>query len=605
MLKTEQIEKLKELDKPILTFKGEDGYPVSVPVEAEVVSLNGKTGTKMKLEKLPDLANQLKDGKDVNLLYNHIAPLEMGGYGDRRYLQVYGVFEDSEIEITNVKGWDENEVDFLSLLQRSIPTGKEYMAEYNKELYEKAIQENSEALLITAVDGNSQTQEVSYIKDEDNTMYFFGQFPDPIVRQLDISPEVRLRLKAPKGYNYPAVEVKAKASFVKNKGKQAELTDRLAEVYPGIHTALVQLKVTSRFIKLVPFKMEYGAKSAVELYEDKQKTPSIYSQMKTAVSTRVKYWFYGARVPFFTAAVIPVLVGSAAAFFAQNGQSSWSFNWGYFGLTMLGMLLVHAGANIVNDFFDHTTKNDDVNTLFTPVNGGSRFIQSDIAKPSKIIMTSFILLLAGALVGVYINSLVEGNAILYLGIAGGFLALFYSAWPLKLAYRGVGDISIAIAFGLIPVLGAFYVQTETLSWDVSKYAIAASVPVGILVALILYINSYQDYDADKMANKRTSIVRLGKKRATQLFAILIYFQYIWVVIAIAAAILPWPTIIVMLTLPLGIKVVKQTKQFQSKIYELLSSNFGVIGIHLLVGLLLTIGLIISAFLPDALRAVLY
>ncbi len=590
MLTKEIIQKLATLEKPVLTFHGEDGYPISVPVDYEVVEFNGKHT--IKILNLPKIAQVVTADKKVSLLFNKVDELEQGGYGNRRYVQIYGYIKEGIVDIKEVKGWDENELDFLSLVQRAIPRGKKYLKDYNERLFHATLASNDTARLITSVDGIVQLREIQYIMDDDMNLYFLGQFPEPSIRQLDVNPNVKLLLTPPSEFGgIREVEVDARASFVKDKEQKEALIAKLAEKDPAVYTIVHQLAQTTRIVKLVPYRMKYGARTELETHEVLEKKPTLGGQIKQAIGTRIKYWLFASRAPFFTASAIPVIVGSVAAFYATH-----AFNWGIFLWTFLGILLIHAGANIINDYYDHTSSNDEYNILGSPFNGGSRFIQSGLASPAKILISGTLLLLAGGVIGLYLDTIYPGHTILIIGLIGGFLAFFYTAPPFRFAYHGLGDIVIAITFGPLPVLGAFYLQTGTLSFELSKYAWAASVPIGVLVALILYVNSFQDMDADELAGKRTSIVRLGKKTASKLYPWLLGFVYAWIVIMVALSVLPWAVLLAFATLPLAIKASKGIQNLYAKIYDLLPVNVTTIGIHFLVGILMAVGFVIGSYI---------
>ena len=105
--------------------------------------------------------------------------------------------------------------------------------------------------------------------------------------------------------------------------------------------------------------------------------------------------------------------------------------------------------------------------------------------------------------GIYLVIARSSPELFLIGIAGIIVSLAYTAPPLKLVYRGFGEIAVAVGFGPLMVLGAYVVQTETLSWE----ALVASFPVAILIALVLYINEIPDRKGDSLAGKRTLPVR--------------------------------------------------------------------------------------------------
>jgi 1,4-dihydroxy-2-naphthoate polyprenyltransferase len=206
------------------------------------------------------------------------------------------------------------------------------------------------------------------------------------------------------------------------------------------------------------------------------------------------------RPQFLTASVSPVLVGSALGFAVAG-----TFNWPLFLLALFGMMALHAGANITNDYFDSLSGNDWANKNVTPFSGGRQFIQQNILSPKTTLFTGLFFLALGALLGLVIVYLTHSLFILILGIvglAGGFL---YTAPPVKFGYRGVGEIFIGILFGLLPVYGAYYLQTGRI--DI--FPLPAGYIIGVLVYLIILANEFPDLDADSSVNKKTLVVRFG------------------------------------------------------------------------------------------------
>jgi len=290
------------------------------------------------------------------------------------------------------------------------------------------------------------------------------------------------------------------------------------------------------------------------------------------------------RAPFLTAVIIPVIIGTAVAL-----RDIGSVNVLYFLLAMLGASFIHLGVNVSNDYFDHRSGNDAANKTPTPFSGGSRIIQDGIMSPEKVLSISAVFLAAGALVGAYFYT-VFGIPILLIGLAGAVLGVFYTAPPFKLGYRGLGELSTGIGFGVIVVLGSYYVQTAT----VTAGALLASVPIAVLVALILFINEFPDYNADKAVNKRTLVVLLGKKRAVKLYQAGVFFVYVYIAAMVALSVFPVYVLITFITLPLAVKSSKIAGKHYNNIGKLLPANAGTIKTHLALGLLFAAGYVISS-----------
>ncbi|MFH1996330.1 MAG: 1,4-dihydroxy-2-naphthoate octaprenyltransferase [Candidatus Omnitrophota bacterium] len=301
----------------------------------------------------------------------------------------------------------------------------------------------------------------------------------------------------------------------------------------------------------------------------------------------ISIWIKAARAPFFTATIIPVSVGTLLAWHAAG-----VFLWARFALAMAGAILVHAGTNLANDYFDHRSGNDEANRNPTPFSGGSRMIQNGLIPAKNILAASLLTFGAGALIGLYLNSILKGNVVLFLGVIGVFLGFFYTAGPVSIGYRSFGEIAVGVGFGPLMVLGAYYVQAEHLTLPV----FFVSVPIGLLIALVVFINEFPDYDADKSVGKKTVVVLLGKKRAITLYRALLGSVYICIAALIALKALPLICGIVFLTIPLAIKAFVVSRNNYEKIYELLPANAATIGLHSLIGILIGVGVILDRVL---------
>ena len=161
------------------------------------------------------------------------------------------------------------------------------------------------------------------------------------------------------------------------------------------------------------------------------------------------------RWPFFTASIAGVLVGTAAGYAADG-----VFSLKLFLLAMIGVVAIHGGANVANDYFDHLSGNDWKNKNRTPFSGGSGLIQNGLLTPKEVLIESLVLFAIGAACGLAIVFITKSIFIVCLGIAGILGGYFYTAKPVQLGYRGVGEIVIALLFGILPVYG-----TSFCSWS--------------------------------------------------------------------------------------------------------------------------------------------
>jgi 1,4-dihydroxy-2-naphthoate octaprenyltransferase len=252
-------------------------------------------------------------------------------------------------------------------------------------------------------------------------------------------------------------------------------------------------------------------------------------------------------------------------------------------------LLLHAGANLINDYFDHKNKSDEINREFVrPFTGGSRFIQNQILSPGQVLTAAILCLAAGSAIGIYLT-IYLGVVILLLGLAGVLSAIFYTAPPVYLAKREIGEILVGINFGILMTMGAYYVQVQKVNWEV----FVASLPVAALIATVLYMNEFQDCNADREAGKAHLIVRWGKQKAVRGYIVFIVATYILILAGVAArAITPW-ALLGLVTLPISMKAIMVVRANYNKTKELAPANAMTIVVHLLTGLLLIGGFIIS------------
>jgi 1,4-dihydroxy-2-naphthoate polyprenyltransferase len=229
--------------------------------------------------------------------------------------------------------------------------------------------------------------------------------------------------------------------------------------------------------------------------------------------------------------LLPTLVGAGLAFHATG-----SLNIGYLILTALGVSLLHLGANAIDDCYDYQNGVDRVaDEMFPKDFGGWKPIARKKISLRSAKWVSYALLLGSLAFATYF-ALVVGPWALALGVSGVLLAIFYTAPPLKLDYRGyaLGEISILFAFGPIPVLGSYYIQTGTLSVP----ALLASIPLGIVTVTILLGHDMIFYEVYSKARKLSLATILGRKRTLHISLGLTLLSYLIVIILVAVKMFP-------------------------------------------------------------------
>ncbi len=291
------------------------------------------------------------------------------------------------------------------------------------------------------------------------------------------------------------------------------------------------------------------------------------------------------RLPFLTATLVPVLLGTVIAW------TDSTFNFGLFLLALLGASFFHLGTNVMNDYFDHTSGADEANLTPTPFAGGSRLIQRGLVEPRSLRDLAWGLYAAGTVVGLILLAL-TGPELLIFGLAGFLLGFLYTAPPIRLVHYGVGEIAIGLGFGPVMVFGAYWVQTQQLS----TAALYASIPIGILIAAVLYINEIPDRMWDEKAGKRTLITRMAPDTAVTGYAVLITAAYLSIVVGVALGITPLATLIGLLTIPMAWSAFKTLRRHHGFAYRLIPANANTVFLHFFTGLLLAGGYFVSGLL---------
>jgi len=224
-----------------------------------------------------------------------------------------------------------------------------------------------------------------------------------------------------------------------------------------------------------------------------------------------KRLFNATRPKFFPASVLPVLAGTAWGFGATS-----NFDLLVFALALFATVCVHAASNVLNDVGDESGGTDRQNEdRIYPYTGGSRFIQTGIMSASEMARLGISLLALAALAGLALIFL-RGQMVLYFGLAGVALGVLYSLGPIRLSSLAIGETAVAVAFGVVPVAGAAWLQGATLDASLLLY----SLPISAWVAAILLINEVPDIQADGSNGKRTLPVRLGLDGTSVLYVVI-------------------------------------------------------------------------------------
>lgn len=301
------------------------------------------------------------------------------------------------------------------------------------------------------------------------------------------------------------------------------------------------------------------------------------------VGKKAKIWFAELRAPFFTAAIAPVLLGAAMAWHEVE-----AFDFGLFILTLAGAILAHAGTNIINDYFDYKSGTDKANENRTVFNGGSPFLVDGTLKPKEVYAAGLLCFALCAVIGIYLTFTVS-YIVFVLGVIGIGFGYFYTSPMLNLAARGIGEMAIGAGFGPLIVAGTYLVQTGTFSWE----AVAAGIPLGIMIGLVVFINQFPDMTADAGAGKRHWVVRMGLDRAAHWYVALMATTFALILLLWLVGVYPVAALMALLSVAISMKAVRIVLEKHADVKALVPAQAMTIQAHLAVGLLLTLGFVLA------------
>jgi 1,4-dihydroxy-2-naphthoate octaprenyltransferase len=248
-----------------------------------------------------------------------------------------------------------------------------------------------------------------------------------------------------------------------------------------------------------------------------------------AMSNPVLRYFAATRPAFLSVTFVGCLLGLATAY-----GSGVTVEPALATATMLFALMAHAGANVINDFYDAISGCDAANQERQfPFTGGSRFIQNGVLSLRATGVFGYALLACVVPAGLWLTA-VSGAGLILIGLAGMVVGWAYSAPPLKLQSRGIGEFAITAAWTLV-VVGSDFVQRHEFAF----VPVAAGLGFALLVANVLYINQFPDVKADTKAGKFTQVVRLGVANARWGYVFIAALAFAWPLLMVLLGHLPW------------------------------------------------------------------
>jgi len=276
-----------------------------------------------------------------------------------------------------------------------------------------------------------------------------------------------------------------------------------------------------------------------------------------------------------TASLVPCVAATALAATTQM-----KVHWWIFAYALTSSFFIQIGTNLVNDAMDFKKGADTKDRI-----GPQRITQAGVLTSMQVLGLATLFFVGAILFGVpLVNE--GGQPIVIIGILSVMMGYAYTAGPYPLAYRGLGDLFVILFFGLAAVMGLFYLHTKL--WTMDSFLLGLQ--IGLQATVLIAINNLRDIEGDAKVNKRTLAVRLGiagaKKEIYFMCLAPFVLQIYWAIQSRwLAAVLPF------IALPLAIKIIKNVQKTppSAQYNQFLGQSAGV---HLVFGVLLSIGLIL-------------
>ncbi len=294
------------------------------------------------------------------------------------------------------------------------------------------------------------------------------------------------------------------------------------------------------------------------------------------IDERIKNWFFAFRPKTLTAAIVPIVSATALA---QHHFQQWKIS--IFVFSLLSALFIQIGTNLVNDAIDFKKGTDREDRI-----GPRRVTQSGIFTFRNVFWTGAFFFFLAILCGIPLV-IIGGWPILLIGVISIFLGYFYTIGPYSLSYQGWGDLFVIFFFGLIAVIGVYYLHTETFS----NAAVIMGLQIGFLATVLIAVNNLRDIEQDRRSGKKTIPVRFGIQWARSEIVFLCLMPFVFGLYWLFNGFL-WAFLFPLLCFPIAIRLIRRIlKTSPGPIYNQFLAESALF--HLIFGLTLTIGILLQ------------
>jgi 1,4-dihydroxy-2-naphthoate polyprenyltransferase len=296
--------------------------------------------------------------------------------------------------------------------------------------------------------------------------------------------------------------------------------------------------------------------------------------------SNLKFLLGPMRLPFLTLPPVCVLLGVGTASWTQGKINVW-----YALIAFVGALASHISVNALNEYFDFRSGLDS-HTRPTPFSGGSGTLPAHPEAARGALITGLVTLAIAAVVGIFFVT-VWGWELLPLGILGLALLVIYTPWITRFPFLCL--IAPGLGFGTFMVMGTDFVLTGHYSWT----AFFASLVPFFLVSNLLLLNQFPDADADRTVGRRHYPITIGRKKASIIYGAFVVGAYLAIVVGWLIGVLPWPSLLCLLTLYVGVRCIIGAYRYADEIDKLIPYLAQNVILNITMPLLTAIGLLIA------------
>lgn len=257
--------------------------------------------------------------------------------------------------------------------------------------------------------------------------------------------------------------------------------------------------------------------------------------------SKLKEFFMCTRPHSYPASIAPVLFGATYALGYEIKFSILKFI-----LFLLACLLIQAATNLFNEYYDYKHGLDKIDS-----EGISGSIVKGNLSPREVMVGALVLYALAFILGL-ILTFITSLYVLLVGLVCMLAGYFYTGGKYPIAYSPFGEVVSGFFMGTIIIALSFYFQTGYVNADI----IVVSIPLFIMIGAILLANNIRDLDNDKESGRRTYVILVGRNNAIKTMAISFIVVYLLNVLFIVTKYASWWNLLVFVTIPLAIKIIK-------------------------------------------------